>query len=177
MSLASALRRSPQPALAVAARRFASFTPKELEAYRGKIAADLTGRPADLDAKAKLLEFDAPTASYSAVTFPKAPKAGAPKEVLKAYTDCMVAEQAWLDEKLSAAKAHLATLLAAKMPVRLARGAPLPGPRAGSASAKGRGKRAMVRSAAAGCARARAARRQRRDSSRACSDRATLCRE
>ncbi|KAJ1635918.1 hypothetical protein T492DRAFT_862554 [Pavlovales sp. CCMP2436] len=106
------------PALAVAARRFASFSPKDLEAYRGKIAADLTGLSAEaraaLDKKAKLLEFNKADASYSSVTFPMAPKAGASKEVLAAYTDCMVAEQAWLDEKLSSAKAHLSKIMAAK---------------------------------------------------------------
>mmetsp|Transcript_50074 Transcript_50074/g.117323 ORF Transcript_50074/g.117323 Transcript_50074/m.117323 type:complete len:405 (+) Transcript_50074:201-1415(+) len=49
-----------------------------------------------------------------------APKAGASKEVLAAYTDCMVAEQAWLDEKLSSAKAHLSKIMAAKGGSRLA---------------------------------------------------------
>ncbi|KAG8462653.1 hypothetical protein KFE25_004629 [Diacronema lutheri] len=117
----SLLRRAaPKPAVATATRRFASFSPKELEAYRGKIAADLTGLSAaaraSLDAKAKLLEWDTPAASYSAVTFPKPPAPGASKEVRAAYTECMVAEQAWLDEKLSAAKAHLTKLLASKVP-------------------------------------------------------------
>lgn len=104
----------------MAARRLASFAPADLEQYRGKVAADLTGltadQRADLDKKAKLLDWDAAEATYSAVTFPKKPKAGSKPEVMQAYTDCMVAEEAWLDEKLSAAKQHLENLLSAKVP-------------------------------------------------------------
>lgn len=110
---------APRAALGAAVRRLASFSPADLEAYRGKIAPDLASmtseRRADIDKKAKLLEWDSISASYSSVTFPKKPGPGASKDVLKAYTDCMVAEEAWIDEKLSAAKAHLDKLIASKL--------------------------------------------------------------
>lgn len=64
-------RATPQPALAAASRRFASFSPKDLEAYRGKLAPDLSGLTADarsaLDKKAKLLEWDKAAATYAAL--------------------------------------------------------------------------------------------------------------
>jgi len=117
--MALALRRTAaHPSAALLARRCLSFSPADLDQYRGKVAADLSGISAEqrsaIDAAAKLVEFDPAVASYSAVTYPKLPAANAAANVKQAYTDCMVAEAAWVDEKLAKAKAHLDALVAAK---------------------------------------------------------------